>query len=373
MGRIVLAKTALDGHWRGLNTVARALREAGHEVVLVGMARADEIAAATVDEDADLVGLNVGGRVEVVERILDALDEAVPDVPVFAGGTVAPWAARRLGTRGVEVFPPGSSLADITAAAARLVDGDGRRAAADRAATDGAGSDQRATPVDGDAGGAADGGAADGAAGDGGAVADVGAAGGPPPQDRTGRLLDAAATLFHEQGYGHVGMRAIAEAAGVTTGSLYHHFDGKQDLLERICLGMTATFVDGHLPLLATDDPAPERLRTLIRQHVIFFWDRRVWLSVAFRELRHLDDDRRARVTAHRRRYQDAIRDVVAAGIDDGTFTVDDPDLATLALLDAVNGINDWFRPGGRLDIAELADWYATTLVDRLLAAPTDT
>lgn len=124
--RVLLAKTGLDGHWRGVNLVAQALRDAGFEVVLAGMVRDDQIVRVAADEDVDLIGLNVGGHIEVVERILDALHAALPDIPVFAGGIIPPWMAKRLAGRGVEAFPPGSSLADIVAAAHRLT----RRAAA---------------------------------------------------------------------------------------------------------------------------------------------------------------------------------------------------------------------------------------------------
>lgn len=101
--------------------VGRILRDAGFEVVNVGMATADQIATAARDEDVQLVGLNVGGRVEVVERVLDRVREVAGDVPVFAGGTVPPWATKRLAERGVEVFPPGSPNDNIVAAARRLV------------------------------------------------------------------------------------------------------------------------------------------------------------------------------------------------------------------------------------------------------------
>ena len=118
--RILLAKTALDGHWRGLSLVARALRDAGFEVILAGMANDEEIARLAVDEDVDLVGLNVGGRVEVVERIVARLANAAPGLPVFAGGAIAPWMKERLAAGGVEAFPPGSALPAIVAAALRL-------------------------------------------------------------------------------------------------------------------------------------------------------------------------------------------------------------------------------------------------------------
>jgi methylmalonyl-CoA mutase C-terminal domain/subunit len=118
--RVLVAKTSLDGHWRGVYIVARGLQEAGFEVIMLGMASGEEIVAAAVEEDVALVGLNVGGRVEVVERTIDRLHEEAPDVPVIAGGTIAPWAARQLETKGVEVFPPGSSIAQIVEAARRL-------------------------------------------------------------------------------------------------------------------------------------------------------------------------------------------------------------------------------------------------------------
>lgn len=129
--RILLAKTSLDGHWRGINVVARALRDAGFEVILAGMMNADTIARVAADEDVDLIGLHVGGRVEVVERILDTLKQAEVDQPVFAGGTIPHYAAERLEARGVECYPPGSTLEEIVGAARRLT---GTEAEAQKAA-----------------------------------------------------------------------------------------------------------------------------------------------------------------------------------------------------------------------------------------------
>jgi methylmalonyl-CoA mutase, C-terminal domain len=118
--RILLAKTALDGHWRGISVVARALRDGGFQVILGGMSTGTEIVRAAIDEDVDLVGLNVGGHVEVAERIIGQLRESRADLPIFAGGIIAPWAAKRLQALGVEVFPPGSQLDAIVDCARRL-------------------------------------------------------------------------------------------------------------------------------------------------------------------------------------------------------------------------------------------------------------
>lgn len=111
--KVLMAKTSLDGHWRGVLAVSRALMDGGFEVVALGMATAEEIATAAVQEDVDVVGLHMGGRVEVVERVVAAVREARPDLPVIAGGTIPPWAVRRLEDQGIRCFPPGSALHDI--------------------------------------------------------------------------------------------------------------------------------------------------------------------------------------------------------------------------------------------------------------------
>ena len=118
--RVLVAKTSLDGHWRGVYLVSRALRDAGFEVVSIGQATCDHIAAAVVDEDVQLVGLNVGGRIEVVERIVARIREIDEAMPIMAGGTIAPWARDRLEAAGVAVFAPGSPLAEIVDTALRL-------------------------------------------------------------------------------------------------------------------------------------------------------------------------------------------------------------------------------------------------------------
>jgi methylmalonyl-CoA mutase C-terminal domain/subunit len=118
--KVLLAKTSLDGHWRGSLVVAKALRDAGFEVIFAGMATVEEILRAAMDEDVDLVGLSVGGRVEVAERIIGAFRNAGMDVRFIAGGTLAPEACSKLRALGVPTFPPGSSLEAIVETARSL-------------------------------------------------------------------------------------------------------------------------------------------------------------------------------------------------------------------------------------------------------------
>ncbi len=89
---------------------------------MLGMATPEETTAAALSGKPDLVGLNICGHIDVVKRTIAMIREQMPDVPIFASGTVAPWARKELEALGVEVYPPGSRLKDIVAAAHRLTE-----------------------------------------------------------------------------------------------------------------------------------------------------------------------------------------------------------------------------------------------------------
>ena len=74
LGRVVIAKTSLDGHWRGVSVVARALRDSGFEVILLGMVKDGEISRAAIDEDADLIPLMTPEDEEEINN------EDIPDI-----------------------------------------------------------------------------------------------------------------------------------------------------------------------------------------------------------------------------------------------------------------------------------------------------
>ncbi len=116
--RILVAKPGLDGHDRGAKVVARALRDAGFEVVYTGLHQTPEmIASAAVQEDVDAVGLSImsGAHNTLFPAVLEALKaKGAADVPVFGGGIIPDEDAERLRAGGVKgVFTPGTSLETI--------------------------------------------------------------------------------------------------------------------------------------------------------------------------------------------------------------------------------------------------------------------
>ena len=116
--RVVVAKPGLDGHDRGAKIVARALRDAGFEVIYTGLHQTPEqIVATAVQEDADAIGLSVlsGAHNYLFKRVLELLAEkGAGDVTVFGGGIIPPEDIAELKTVGVkEIFTPGASTQDI--------------------------------------------------------------------------------------------------------------------------------------------------------------------------------------------------------------------------------------------------------------------
>ncbi|HEX6150052.1 cobalamin B12-binding domain-containing protein [Nocardioides sp.] len=117
--RIVVGKPGLDGHDRGAKIVARALRDAGHEVIYTGLHQTPEqIVETAIQEDADLIGLSVlsGAHMTLFRRLLELLAERdASDIVVFGGGIIPDEDIPVLEELGVaKVFTPGAATHEIT-------------------------------------------------------------------------------------------------------------------------------------------------------------------------------------------------------------------------------------------------------------------
>jgi methylmalonyl-CoA mutase, C-terminal domain len=118
--RIVVAKPGLDGHDRGAKVVARALRDAGMEVIYTGLHQTPEqIVATALAEDADAIGLSVlsGAHMTLFAKVIELLKQAnADDIVVFGGGIIPEGDRRALAEMGVaEIFTPGATMSEIVA------------------------------------------------------------------------------------------------------------------------------------------------------------------------------------------------------------------------------------------------------------------
>ncbi len=118
--RVIVAKAGLDGHDRGAKVVARALRDAGVEVIYTGLHQTPEqIVAAAIQEDVDAIGLSVlsGAHMTLFARLIELLNEQdAADIVVFGGGIIPDADIPQLAQMGVaKIFTPGTPTTDIVA------------------------------------------------------------------------------------------------------------------------------------------------------------------------------------------------------------------------------------------------------------------
>ncbi|MGH3003985.1 MAG: TetR/AcrR family transcriptional regulator [Gaiellaceae bacterium] len=179
---------------------------------------------------------------------------------------------------------------------------------------------------------------------------------------RRDELTRIAARLFAERGYQGTSLADLAAALGVQKPSLYHHIASKEDLLWEVAWEGAEAFHVG-LDAVPADAPAAERIRLALRAHLAVVGGQLDVATVFVREWRHLQGERRERFLAERRRYEERIRELFRAGVEDGQLRTD-LDVATAALLflSAANWAYTWLRPGA--DTASLADRLYDALLD---------
>jgi methylmalonyl-CoA mutase C-terminal domain/subunit len=126
-GRVLVAKVGLDGHDRGVKVVARMLRDAGFEVIYMGLFQTpDTVAAAAIDEDVDAIGLSMlsGAHLTLAPKVVQRLREREIDIPVVVGGIVPDQDVPQLLAAGVAaVLGPGASADEVVGVMRRVIEG----------------------------------------------------------------------------------------------------------------------------------------------------------------------------------------------------------------------------------------------------------
>lgn len=182
-----------------------------------------------------------------------------------------------------------------------------------------------------------------------------------PAGDRSmpDEILSSAAVLFSRRGYHGVGIRELADAVGLSTSTLYHYYATKQDILYAIIVRFLHEFTEKLVSGLRDETVTPqERLERAVTDHVIVTVTRREELLVGSPVLSALTPEQQSDIAGLRRSYRDAVRDVIVEGVAAGDFSVADPLLTAMAMLDMLDGIRAWYHPEGALPLSELAAHY---------------
>lgn len=185
-------------------------------------------------------------------------------------------------------------------------------------------------------------------------------------------ILVAAAGVFQEHGYHGTTMQQIADRVNLTAGSLYHHFPaGKRDLLLAVLnTGLEIVLEQVDLIIDADLDPS-ESLRRMIHAHITnVTQNMAVGAAMVFeiRALRDLDEAAAEREAFFKRRgqFEERFRRIIQCGIDTGVFRPVDTGVFTKTLLGAHNWVSVWYREGGRLTGAQVADQIADVFLTSL-------
>jgi len=162
-------------------------------------------------------------------------------------------------------------------------------------------------------------------------------------------IRKAGLRLIFQHGYEAMSLRQLAAEVGIQPGSLYNHISTKQELLAELIQDHINTLL-GELDVALRDKHGPvDRLRAFVAFHVSYHMTRKREVFIANSELRSLDPENREAVVALRGAYERKLADILADGVAEGVFDVDDIQVATFAILSLLTGLCSWYRPGGRL------------------------
>lgn len=181
-------------------------------------------------------------------------------------------------------------------------------------------------------------------------------------------IIQAAAVVFHRQGYHGATMADIAAEVHLTAGSLYHHFPSKQDILIAVLdAGLDQITRDVRAVAAGRADPAA-KVRQIVRAHIRSVIDNAsIAAAVIFESRALLDDpDVRDRVAARRDQLEALYRGVIEAGVAAGDFAPVDVGIFVKTLFGALNWVSVWYREGGRLTGEQIADEIAGTFLRAL-------
>jgi AcrR family transcriptional regulator len=192
---------------------------------------------------------------------------------------------------------------------------------------------------------------------------------GAPRRGRPGydleSLLTVAVAVFNERGYDGTSMEDLSRRLGIAKSSIYHHVDGKEELL-RMALDRA---LDGLFSVVAhvreRDAPAIDRLEDLVRGSVGVLADRLPYVTLLLRARGNTGTERRA--LARRRQFDQIVADLVVQAERDGDIRPDvDPAVTARLLFGMVNSIVEWYRPGPKRAADGLADAVCAVAFDGL-------
>jgi AcrR family transcriptional regulator len=187
-----------------------------------------------------------------------------------------------------------------------------------------------------------------------------------PTTDRRAELLAMAAELFAERGLRATTVRDIADSAGILSGSLYHHFDSKESMVDEILRAFLDELFTRYREIIGRELRPRDTLEAVVIASFAAIDQHHAAVAIYQAEARRLVDQPRFGYIGERLgEFRTMWHDVLRAGVADGSFRPDlDVELSYRFLRDTVWVGVSWYRPGGKLRIDEIARQYLSIVLD---------
>ena len=187
------------------------------------------------------------------------------------------------------------------------------------------------------------------------------------------RILAAAVDLFYRQGYGHTTLEQVADMLGVTKPFIYAHFASKNELLVEICSRAIKLAHDSLTRALTQEGTASQRLKLVASDFMAAVLSHQAHAVIYSREEKELAQPDRDLINGLRREFDHRLVALIEEGVASGEFQVDDIRMAALAIGGIIGWSQVWFRPNGRLSIAQASESVGDLVLAMVRAQPSQT
>lgn len=188
------------------------------------------------------------------------------------------------------------------------------------------------------------------------------------PSSTRARIVAAAVALFAEQGFDATSVNQVVERARVAKGALYHYFGSKDDLLFEVYRDLIDRQLAHMDEILDRGLPAAETLRALVADLVTTTVEGLDAAKVFSRESHRLGDENQRKTRAARRRYHNAVTELVRAAQASGEFVgVASPEIVTFTVFGVINSLPVWFRTDGGKTPAAVAEEVSSLVLNGLI------
>ncbi|MFT2007663.1 TetR/AcrR family transcriptional regulator [Pontibacter sp. 13R65] len=179
-------------------------------------------------------------------------------------------------------------------------------------------------------------------------------------------ILEEAAKLFKERGYGGTSMRDLAEKVGMEAPSMYNHIRSKDEILEIICFHIANSYVSQLTRIEASEDTFTDKLKALIKLHIKMMIEDGAAVSVANNDWKFLPEDKLKEFKEIRRGYEKRFAAILEQGVAAGEFHNVNISVSLFTILSAVRWVELWYRPNRGVSAKALEETIITILLNGL-------